>query len=80
MSDFEGCQNSITEGIPFNPEDPLSDSYLSVHSIGQYDVVVRLTPEGKLLGIVEIRIRKDFRSHLQTISHSGHHDVEEFYK
>jgi hypothetical protein len=28
-----------------------------------YDIVVKLTPDGKFLGIEEVRINKDFRSY-----------------
>jgi hypothetical protein len=31
----------------------------------KYDIVVKLTPDGKFVGIEEVRINKDFRSYRQ---------------
>jgi hypothetical protein len=38
------------------------DSTILTYKFEQYDIDVKLTPDGKFLGIEEVRINKDFRS------------------
>lgn len=47
--------------------------------VGKYVVKVQLTPENKFLGVVEVSIRKDFRSQEQRLRATSHHDVSGYY-
>ena len=38
------------------------DSTILTYKFEQYDIDVKLTPDGRFLGIEEVRINKDFRS------------------
>ena len=39
------------------------DSTIITYKFEQYDIDVKLTPDGRFLGIEEVRINKDFRSY-----------------
>jgi hypothetical protein len=47
---------------------------------GDVEVVVVLGPDGRFLGIAEVRVRRDFLSTQQRIAASGFHDVDHIYK
>jgi hypothetical protein len=49
-------------------------------SFGQYEIVLELGEDNRVVGVVEIRVKKDFRTTQQRINSSGVLDVEEFYK
>jgi hypothetical protein len=53
---------------------------LEVCPFDKYEVVVRLSPTNEFLGIVEVRINKDFLSFKEKTLPKGYHDVDEFYK
>ena len=46
----------------------------------RYLIKVKLTPKNEFMGIVEIKVNKDFLSHEQKITPKGFHDIDEFYK
>lgn len=69
----KGSTASVTSTYP-------ATSRQVVVPFGSYDVVIRVTEDGRLLGIDEIRVRKDFLSHEQRIASSGCFDVDEFYR
>jgi len=46
----------------------------------RYEVKVQLTAANVFVGIVEIRVNKDFLSYAQKASSVGTHDVEQFYR
>jgi hypothetical protein len=46
----------------------------------RYEVVVRLGPHREFLGIVEVRVSKDFRSVEQKVESAGYHDVSDLYE
>jgi hypothetical protein len=41
------------------------DSTILTYKFEQYDIDIKLTPDGRFLGIEEVRINKDFRSYKQ---------------
>ena len=45
-------------------------------NFNQYEVVLRISESGEVLGVEEIRIRKDFRSPNQI----GYVDVDDYYR
>lgn len=50
------------------------------YPFGKYEIVVELTIDDKFLGIVEVEVNKDFRTHAQRIASTNVLDVEEYYK
>lgn len=51
-----------------------------VYPFGKYEITVELTSTNEFLGIVEVKVNKDFRSYSQRITSTKVHDVEEYYK
>jgi hypothetical protein len=45
----------------------------------QYEVLIKLTLSNEFLGIVEIKVNKDFLSYQQRIASQGHIDVNDEY-
>jgi hypothetical protein len=50
------------------------------YPFGKYEIVVKLAGDDRFLGIVEVEVNKDFRSHAQRIASTKILDVEEYYK
>jgi hypothetical protein len=48
--------------------------------VGKYVVKVQLTPQNEFLGVVEVSIRKDFRTQEQRIRATAYHDASESYE
>ncbi len=46
----------------------------------RYEIVLRLGPHGEFLEIVEVRIKKDFRSVQQKLESADYHDVSDLYE
>jgi len=51
-----------------------------VYPFRKYEITVRLTPDNEFIGIVEVKINKDFISYKQRLATKGFHDVDEFYR
>ena len=56
------------------------EKQLVVYPFGRYEITVELTSDNKFVGIVEVKINKDFRSYSQKIASTKVHDVEDYYK
>ncbi|MEW5923371.1 MAG: hypothetical protein AB1746_05230 [Candidatus Zixiibacteriota bacterium] len=56
------------------------DFKIVTYPIDKYEIVVKLSSDGKFIGIVAIKINKDFIQQKQLHLLKGYHDVEEFYK
>lgn len=50
------------------------------YPVGKYIAKVVLGPSNQFIGIVEIGVNKNFMSHLEKLSKSGFHDVEDYYR
>lgn len=48
--------------------------------LGRFEVTVILSGSNEFLGIKEIAVQKDFRSHEQRLAGSRVHEVDEYYK
>jgi len=46
----------------------------------RYEIVLELGPRREFLGIVEVRIGKDFRSVQQKVESTDYHDVSDLYE
>ena len=53
---------------------------IRVYPFGKYEITVELTSDNKFIGIVEVKINKDFLSYSQKIASTKVHDVEDYYK
>lgn len=62
---------------------PDEDAISVVYPFERYHITVKLTPNGRFLGIEEVSINRDFLDYSQKIvalSAAGYHDVEQYYK
>jgi len=82
--------------MPPTSDKDLASRYpaLSVHGTGsttsvgrtmtfeldQYEVVLAVTEDNRVLGVVEVRLKKDFRNIQQRVGSTGYIDVENFVK
>lgn len=65
---------------PFSYQDvPLSYKDV-IYPFDKYEIKVRLTPDNVFIGIIEVKINKDFLSYKQKVTSKAFHDVEEFYR
>ena len=46
---------------------------------GDVEIVVAITPDGRFLGISEVRLRRDFLNVQQRVAATGVHDVDHLY-
>jgi hypothetical protein len=46
--------------------------------LDQYEVVLAVTEDDRVVGVVEVREKKDFRNGRQKIASTGHFDIEQF--
>jgi hypothetical protein len=46
----------------------------------KYEIKVRLSPRNEFVGIVEVKVNKDFLSHQQRIGIQTHLDVDKYYR
>jgi hypothetical protein len=46
----------------------------------KYQIKIKLAPNNEFIGIIEIKINKDFLSHKQKIISSGYIDVDDLYR
>lgn len=46
----------------------------------KYEVKIKLSIDNKFLGIMEIKLNKDFLSFKQKMASKGVHDVDKFYR
>ena len=51
-----------------------------VYPFGKYEITVELTSTNQFVGIIEVKVNKDFRSYSQRLASTKVHDVEEYYK
>ena len=50
-----------------------------VYPFGKYQITIKLSLNNEFIGILEVKVNKDFLSYRQNIS-KGFHDVDEFYR
>lgn len=59
----------------------ISPSYKDIiYLFGKYEIKVRLTPDNEFIGIIEVKVNKNFLSYKQKLTPNSFHDVEEFYR
>jgi len=58
-----------------------SEEYIEkVYPFDKYEITVRLSPTNEFIGIVEVKVNKDFLSYKQKSTSKGSHDVEKYYR
>jgi hypothetical protein len=69
------------------PEDNGTGSYsnntdfkIITFPFDKYEITIKLTTDNEFIGVVEVKINKDFLSYKQKTTPKGYHDVEEFYR
>jgi len=60
-------------------EEP-DDYKIVVYPFDKYQIKVKLTTSNEFIGIIEVKINKEFLSHKQKVASQGFHDVDEFYR
>lgn len=45
-----------------------------------YEIKVKVSPNNEFLGIVEVKVNKDFLSHKQRLSKQSYLDVSDYYR
>ena len=50
-----------------------------IYPFGKYQITVKLTLSNKFVGIIEVKINKEFLSYKQKTALRGFHDVDKFY-
>ncbi|HEY2820001.1 MAG TPA: hypothetical protein VGJ06_03080 [Candidatus Acidoferrum sp.] len=48
--------------------------------LGQYEVVFAVTDEDRVVSVVEVRVKKDFRNIQQKLGSTGYIDVDQYLK
>jgi len=56
------------------------DYKIILYPFDKYQIKIKLTPANEFIGIIEVKINKEFLSYKQKISTKGYHDVDEFYR
>ena len=51
-----------------------------VYPFGKYEITIKLSPNNEFMGILEVKVNKDFLSYKHKMVSKGFHDVDEFYK
>jgi hypothetical protein len=65
-------------GTGTGPQQQSPATRLLVCHFDPYEVVLAVTDDNRLVGVVEVREKKDFRSVQQKIASAGHFDVERY--
>jgi len=72
--DYEKLKNQGT-----GSQGRTQDDKIIVFPFGKYQIKIKFSPTNEFIGIVEVKINKDFLSHKQKATPRGYHDVDEFY-
>lgn len=76
---IEKYENEISSTPATGSHDFIETKHVR-YTFGKYEIVVELASDDKFLGIEEVEVNKDFRSHTQRIASTKVLDVEEYYK
>ena len=60
--------------------DEPDDYKIIPYTFDKYQIKIKLTPSNEFIGIIEVKINKEFLSYKQKITPKGYHDVDEFYR
>jgi uncharacterized protein CbrC (UPF0167 family) len=74
-SNFPALTSNSTGSVPKN-----AIARTKVYELGQYEVVLAVTEDDRVVGVIEVRQKKDFRNTQQRLRSTGYIDVEQFVK
>jgi len=74
--DYNNIKNQGTGGS----HEELDDYKTILYPFDKYQIKIKLSPSNEFIGIVEVKINKEFLSHKQKITSQGFLDVEEYYQ
>ena len=78
MDDKRYDYDTFSEGTGKQAE--LENYKIVDYPFGKYLIKVKLTLKDEFLGILQVKVYKDFLSYEQKITPKGYHDIDEFYK
>ena len=73
--DYNNIKNQGT-----GSHEKLDDYEIIIYPFDKYQIKIKLSPSNEFIGIVEVKVNKEFLSHRQKITSQGFLDVEEFYQ
>jgi hypothetical protein len=56
------------------------DFDIKIVPFDKYNIKVKVSKDNEFIGILEVEVNKDFLSHKKSITPTGSHDVDDFYK
>jgi hypothetical protein len=59
---------------------PVEEYRTISYPFDRYDIIIKLSPQNEFLGILEIKLNKDFLSHKQRLGIQNYVDVDRFYE
>lgn len=68
------------EGQPTGTHAAAGGHKTIVYPFERYEITVKLTADGRFVGIEQVALNKDFRSFKQKVVSTAFHDVEEYYQ
>ena len=71
--------SSKNQGTGSHDKSEDEDYKIIRYPFDKYQIKIKLTPTNEFIGIIEVKINKEFLSHKQKIASKGYHDVDEFY-
>lgn len=78
--DYAYLLDEDEEGPPTGTHTAAQGYKMIVYPFERYEITVKLTPDGKFVGIEQVAVNKDFRSFKQRLASTAFHDVEEYYQ
>lgn len=79
LSTNEFGYNKIKKEVT-GSHDFFEDYKIIDYPFNKYQIKIKLAPNNEFIGIIEIKINKDFLSHKQKIISSGYIDVDDLYR
>lgn len=77
-SDLRNRLSHVPTGASSNSSQQFAKT--KAFELDQYEVVLAMTEDDRVIGIVEVRIKKDFRTLQQKLGSTGYIDVEQYLK
>jgi predicted component of type VI protein secretion system len=74
-NDYDNLKNQGT-----GSHEALDEYKIVLYPFDKYQIKIKLTRSNEFIGIVEVKVNKDFLSYKQKTTLRGFHDVDEFYR
>ncbi len=80
MDEIDGSNIFAEEDMTATGSHDFEKKKYITYPFDKYEITVELTSSNRFIGIVEVKVNKDFRTFSQKIASANVHDVEEYYK